>query len=149
MVLPRHFVPPVLVNAVLGTVLWTTYAEASLHLEPLLGPHPTAIAALSGAAAGAAQACAAAPVENVRMIVEGGSAQAGWSCAWREVFLQSEPISAKEGKAKAKEVREWVKEIRDMAGRGWDGWGWGLAKDACGEFVPQPRWLWNSVNSTR
>jgi len=23
-------------------------------------------------------------------------------------------------------------DIRDMAGRGWNGWGWGLAKDVCG-----------------
>jgi hypothetical protein len=120
------------------SVLWTTYTETAYHLEAYLGPHPTTTVALAGGMAGAAQACAAAPVENVRLIIEGRSSQVGWSHAWKEVFLRSDLSSSsskQESIQKAREIRDWMKDIRDMAGRGWEGWGWGLAKDTCGEEV--------------
>lgn len=55
MVIPKHFVPPMLVNAFLGTILWTTYAEVSSALHPYLTSHPTSLAAGAGAIAGGAQ----------------------------------------------------------------------------------------------
>jgi hypothetical protein len=94
---------------------------------------------LAGGAAGAMQAIAAAPVENVRLIIEGGRSKVGWSHAWKEVFLRSEhatsTASAPAKARKAREVRDWTRELRQMAGRGWEGWGWGVAKDTCGEFL--------------
>ncbi|OJA13037.1 hypothetical protein AZE42_04388 [Rhizopogon vesiculosus] len=134
MVIPKHFVPPMVVNAMLGTVLWTTYTETSNYLEARLGTHPTLVAVLSGAAAGGTQALVAAPVENVRLVVEGGTGR-GWSHAWKEVFRGTEPLRSV-GKAHniqdIRQVRHWMKEVSGMAGRGWDGWGWGCAKDVCG-----------------
>lgn len=32
----------------------------------------------------------------------------------------------------ARQVRDWMRDVRDMAGRGWDGWGFGFVKDVCG-----------------
>ncbi|KAG0705346.1 hypothetical protein DFH29DRAFT_981016 [Suillus ampliporus] len=133
-VIPKHFVPPMVVNAMLGTVLWTTYTETSNYLEARLGTHPTFVAALSGAAAGGTQALVAAPVENARLIVEGGTSR-GWSHAWQEVFRGTEPprsASRTDNIKEIRQVRHWMKEVSGMAGRGWDGWGWGCAKDVCG-----------------
>jgi hypothetical protein len=124
-----------LVNATLGTVLWSSYAEMSRLLEPHLGQHPTTMAAMSGAFAGAAQALVAAPAENVRLLLEGGTVYKSWSHAWKEVFRGTVPLSDSEGVAtrnNARQVRTWMKEVGEMAGRGWDGWGWGCAKDVCG-----------------
>lgn len=134
MVIPKHFVPPMVANAMLGTVLWATYTETSNCLEAHLGTHPTIIAALSGAAAGGTQALVAAPVENTRLIIEGGTGR-GWSHAWQEVFRGTEPprsASRADNIKEMRQVRHWMKEVSGMAGRGWDGWGWGCAKDVCG-----------------
>ena len=64
-VLGRHFVPPIIVNAGLGVVLWTSYSEAASHLQTTLPSHPTLVSALAGAVAGGTQALVAAPAENV------------------------------------------------------------------------------------
>ncbi|KAI0273660.1 hypothetical protein BC834DRAFT_816412 [Gloeopeniophorella convolvens] len=139
LVIPKHFVPPLLVNAALGTVLWATYAESSALLSSsgALGTHPIVLAAISGAAAGGAQAIVAAPAENVRLAIEGGNSTGGWSHAWKEVFRGVAPIrpDAKENLREIRRVRSWMAEVRDMAGRGWNGWGWTLAKDVCGFAV--------------
>ena len=124
-----------LVNGLLGVVLWETYSEASSMLEPHLAAHPTTLAAVSGALAGGAQALVAAPAENMRFALEGTSSATGWHDAWREVFLKTEPttpIPRAEQLSDARQVRDWMREVGDMAGRGWDGWGWGCAKDICG-----------------
>ncbi|EIN07761.1 hypothetical protein PUNSTDRAFT_103860 [Punctularia strigosozonata HHB-11173 SS5] len=138
MVIPKHFVPPVIVNAVLGTVLWTTYAESTTALEHHIA-HPLLLSSCSGAIAGAAQALVAAPAENVRLVLEGGTVNHGWSHAWKEVFRRTEPqaSSTKQDRIHdAREVRVWMKEVvGEMAGRGWDGWAWGTVKDACGFAV--------------
>ncbi|KAK0502643.1 hypothetical protein EDD18DRAFT_1134283 [Armillaria luteobubalina] len=138
LVIPKHFIPPMMVNAVLGTVLWTTYAEASATFEPYLSPHPIMYSALSGAIAGGAQAVVAAPAENVRLLLEGGTVYHSWSHAWKEVFrgTQSIPSASRvQNIEEIREVRSWMREVGDMAGRGWDGWGWGCAKDMCGFAV--------------
>ncbi|KAK0210239.1 hypothetical protein DFS33DRAFT_1291634 [Desarmillaria ectypa] len=138
LVIPKHFIPPMIVNAVLGTVLWTTYAEASATVETYLGPHPIMNAALSGTIAGGAQAIVAAPAENVRLLLEGGTVYHSWSHAWKEVFRGTQSIpsaSRKQNMEELREVRSWMREVGDMAGRGWDGWGWGCAKDMCGFAV--------------
>lgn len=138
LVIPKHFVPPLLVNAVLGTVLWTAYSESSSLLSggDSLEAHPIATAAISGAIAGGAQAIVAAPAENLRLAIEGGAAGGRWSHAWKEVLrgvVQNH--SEKQSLHEIRQVRGWMIEVRDMAGRGWNGWGWGLAKDVCGFSV--------------
>jgi hypothetical protein len=114
--------------------LWETYALTYGVLEPHLSLHPTTTAALSGATAGGLQALVAAPAENVRLVLEGGSG-ASWSSAWKEVFRGTVPISSTTTQREnVRQVRDWMTEVRGMAGRGWDGWGWGCAKDVCGEL---------------
>ena len=49
-----------MVNVLLGSVLWTTYSQASDVFEPHIRS-PIALAAVSGAIAGGAQALLAAP----------------------------------------------------------------------------------------
>lgn len=132
MVFLKHFVPPIIINACLGTVLWGTYAMTSSALEPHIGSHSTTMAALSGATAGGVQALVAAPAENVRLVLEGGSG-ASWSAAWKGVFRGTVPISSTAvQRENVRQVRDWIAEVKGMAGRGWDGWGWGCAKDICG-----------------
>ncbi|KII88668.1 hypothetical protein PLICRDRAFT_633084 [Plicaturopsis crispa FD-325 SS-3] len=128
-IIAKHFIPPIMINAALGTILWTTYSETSAALgdDSHLG-----VAALSGAAAGGAQAVFAAPAENVRLVLEGGRGR-GWSHAWKEVFRGTEPPARpRENLRELRQVRHWMHEVGEMAGRGWDGWGWGCAKDVCG-----------------
>lgn len=104
----------------------------STVLEPHLGYHPTTTAALSGAVAGGMQALVAAPAENVRLVLERGLGS-GWSEAWKEVFRGTVPASAAvTDRENARQIRDWMKDVRGMAGRGWDGWGWGCAKDMTG-----------------
>ncbi len=136
LVIPKHFFPPLLVNAVLGTVLWTAYSGTSSLLsggDSLA--HPIATAAISGAIAGGAQAIVAAPAENARLAIEGGTAGGRWSHAWKEVLRGTVQNQSTEKKRlhEIRQVRGWMMEVRDMAGRGWNGWGWGVAKDVCGE----------------
>ncbi|KAJ3728709.1 hypothetical protein C8R42DRAFT_272660 [Lentinula raphanica] len=138
MVLPRQFVPPMVVNALLGTVLWTSYSEASKVIEPHLSRHPTMTAAVSGAIAGGFQAVVAAPAENVRLLFEGGSGYHSWSHAWKDVFRGTEirgSASRKKNIEDARQVGRWMREVGDMAGRGWNGWHWGCAKDMTGFAV--------------
>jgi hypothetical protein len=117
------------------TILWTIYSETSNALEPQLGSNPILVAALSGAVAGGMQAVVAAPAENVRMMLEGGKGH-DWSHAWKEVFRGTASVSSgsrRQNLQEIRQLREWMKEVGSMAGRGWDGWGWGVAKDVCGE----------------
>lgn len=99
-----------------------------------MGGHLTTTAAISGAVAGGMQALVAAPAENVRLLLEGGTYHS-WSHAWKEVF-RGTPSTHRTSKAQQineiRQVRSWMKDVGDMAGRGWDGWGWGCAKDICG-----------------
>jgi hypothetical protein len=126
-----------LVNAFLGTVLWTTYAEALHTIEPHLSHCPTLTAALAGGLAGGAQALAAAPAENVRLVIEGGTGGSSWFHAWKEVFqgIRSSSVSRQKDIEDIRQLRGWMQEVGGMAGRGWNGWGWGLGKDVCGEWL--------------
>ncbi|PFH50081.1 hypothetical protein AMATHDRAFT_4326 [Amanita thiersii Skay4041] len=139
-VIPKHFIPPMVVNALLGTVLWSTYTTAYEIIEPLLGQHPTLTTALSGAIAGGMQAFIAAPAENVRLILEGSSGGHSWSHAWQEVFKRPSGMASSHNSTKTtvheiRELRNWWKDVGEMAGRGWEGWGWGCIKDMCGFAV--------------
>jgi hypothetical protein len=117
--------------------LWETYAMAFSALEPHLSSHPTTTAALSGATAGGVQSLVAAPAENVRLVLEGGSGT-GWSGAWKEVFRSTVPVSSTiTQRENIRQVRDWMTEVKGMAGRGWDGWEWGCAKDVCGMYCSQ------------
>ncbi|KAJ2931447.1 hypothetical protein H1R20_g5672, partial [Candolleomyces eurysporus] len=131
-VVPKHFLPPMLLNAGLGTVLWTSYGEAYTALAPSTGHHSVTTAALSGAVAGGCQALLAAPAENVRLLLEGGSGGHSWSSVWKEVFQSRTPppsSTVKQDLQDIRELRAWFRDVGEMAGRGWDGWRWGLAKD--------------------
>ncbi|KAF8503525.1 hypothetical protein F5888DRAFT_1662953 [Russula emetica] len=138
LVIGKHFIPPLLVNASLGTVLWAVYSESSSALGSCdsLEARPITIAAISGAVAGGAQAIVAAPAENVRLAIERGTGR-GWSHAWKEVLRGTTPIKSTESASlrELRQVRSWMTDVRNMAGRGWNGWGWGLAKDVCGFSV--------------
>ena len=91
------------------------------------------------------QALAAAPAENVRIVLEGGASRGSWSVAWKEVFAGAEPLSRSPDRREVarhreevRKVRQWVREVRGMAGRGWQRLGFGVAKDSCGNatFLP-------------
>ncbi|KAG5730680.1 Cysteine and histidine-rich domain-containing protein [Termitomyces sp. T112] len=133
-VIPKHFIPPMLVNAILGTILWGTYAEVFTLVEPHVGHHPILCAGLAGSVAGGVQALLAAPAENVRILLEGGSGGSSWSKAWKEVFqgTRSKSISRRNDIEDIRQLRAWMKDVGNMAGRGWKGWGWGFGKDICG-----------------
>lgn len=124
------------VNALLGTVLWTTYAETYSFVEPNMKNHPILGAAVSGVVAGGAQALVAAPAENVRLAIERGTTGQSWTQAWRTMIRNSPQPSRESRNSQLREVRElrrWAREVGEMAGRGWNGWGWGCAKDMCGK----------------
>lgn len=139
-------------NTLLGTVLWSTYSSSSTYLESVLPTHPIVVAAAAGAVAGATQALAAAPAENVRLVLEGAEgagpvkallggqaphshASAGWTHAWKEVFRGRDPIVQVHSREEVRAVAQWMREVRGMAGRGWDGWAWGVGKDSAGATV--------------
>lgn len=127
----KHFLPPVAVNALLGTVLWTSYGHVYSYLEPSCGNHTALAAAISGGVAGGCQALVAAPAENVRLFLEGGSGGISWSHAWKEVF-RNQIISQNHQREEIRQVRSWMRDVGEMAGRGWNGWRWGCCKDICG-----------------
>lgn len=126
-------------NALLGAVLWTSYTETTSFLNTYAeNLSPVAVAAISGSVAGSVQALAAAPAENVRIVLEGGRNRGSWSAAWKEVFAGTESLSSSSSKPadhrqEMKKVRQWLGEVRYMAGRGWQGLGFGVAKDSCGK----------------
>ena len=124
------------VNAFLGTVLWTAYGETYEIIEPHLGQHAILASTLSGMVAGAAQALLAAPAENVRLAIEGGTSHKTWSHAWQEVFRTAPSHSGlllrERNLEDIRQIRTWMREVGEMAGHGWEGWGWGCAKDMCG-----------------
>ncbi|KAG6854917.1 hypothetical protein C0991_009740 [Blastosporella zonata] len=130
-----------MVNALLGTILWGTYAEAFSILEPHMEHHPILTAGLSGGVAGGVQAVLAAPAENVRILLEGGSGGSSWLNAWKEVFqgTRFKSLSRKSDIEDIRQLRSWMKDVGDMAGRGWNGWGWGFGKDICENLtIDQP-----------
>ncbi|KAF8889761.1 hypothetical protein CPB84DRAFT_1785330 [Gymnopilus junonius] len=135
-VIPKHFVPPMIINAMLGTILWSSYAETNGRLELFLGDHALVNAAISGGIAGACQAIAGAPAENVRIILEHGFSGHSWSCAWKEVFREKFVRPGTENILRRyrdiRYLRGWLHEVGEMAGRGWSGWAWGCGKDALG-----------------
>lgn len=125
------------VNAFLGTVLWSTFAETHQFVGHHFSGQPILTAALSGSVAGAFQALVAAPAENVRLLIEGGSGGNSWSSAWKEVFRSTSTatMSKQQKIDEIRHIRSWMREVREMAGRGWNGWAWCCAKDACGKIL--------------
>jgi len=125
-----------IVNAALGTVLWSAYGETNNGLDPYFSDYALANAAISGAVAGACQALVAAPAENVRILLEHGFGGHSWSCAWKEVFRQKvdpSTIPKAESLNEIRQLRSWFHDVGQMAGRGWNGWGWGCGKDTVGQ----------------
>ncbi|CAG8453026.1 9394_t:CDS:2 [Acaulospora colombiana] len=144
----RLFRPSKAVNTLLGVVLWESYGFSSEHLEKLYPHHPIMVAATSGAIAGGCQSLMAAPAENVRIVLEAGAGakadpvkkflekptqipttHSGWMHAWKQVFQGPQPLAKAETREEIRELNRWSKEIKSMAGRGWDGWAWGCGKD--------------------
>lgn len=121
------------VNALLGTVLWETYAKTSRFLEPHL-ENRTLNTAISGGVAGASQAIVAAPVENVRILLTSGFKGHSWTCAWKEVFRETTTVRNPSARRlrDARQIHDWLRDVSQMAGRGWNGWGYTFCKDGCG-----------------
>ncbi|KAJ1307415.1 hypothetical protein OPQ81_001517 [Rhizoctonia solani] len=115
LVIPRHFIPPLLVNTCLGTILFSTYTYVydEVHRE-IFCSSSTAASAIAGATAGAVQSIVGAPAENI----------------------QADPKEQETQKAfrrEARATREWMREVSSMSmSRGWEGWGWSCAKDTLG-----------------
>ncbi|EUC64896.1 hypothetical protein RSOL_494180 [Rhizoctonia solani AG-3 Rhs1AP] len=143
LVIPRHFIPPLLVNTCLGTILFTTYTHVYdvVHQESFCS-NSTAASAIAGATAGAVQSIIGAPAENVRLYLEGDmtgkqTSVQGWRQAWKEVFVDSsqsqETRDLKALRREARATRDWMREVADMSmTRGWEGWRWSCAKDTLG-----------------
>lgn len=74
----------------------------------------------------------------VSQVLEAGigtGSSGGWAGAWREVFRGAVPASPDASKREnVRRVRNWANEVRQMAGNGWEGMGWGFCKDVCGNF---------------
>ncbi|KAG8934339.1 hypothetical protein FRC01_003587 [Tulasnella sp. 417] len=154
-VIPRHFLPPLIVNSALGAILFETFTLCNRRLHKFYPETPTVVlASTSGAVAGALHAFAGAPADNVRLVLERGlnasrnssiQGHSGWRQAWMEVFRQIDHVDKPrlEGKQvisgvtgpksrrEAREFRAWIKEVKGMS-RGWDGVWWGVGKDAVG-----------------
>ncbi|KIO27097.1 hypothetical protein M407DRAFT_233550 [Tulasnella calospora MUT 4182] len=153
-VIPRHFLPPLIVNSALGAILFETFTLSNRRLHKFYPETPTVVlASASGAIAGALHAFAGAPADNVRLVLERGlngsrnssiQGHSGWRQAWMEVFRQIDHVDKPrlEGKQiiagvgaksrkEAREFRAWIKEVKGMS-RGWDGVWWGVGKDAVG-----------------
>ncbi|KAF8754364.1 mitochondrial carrier family [Rhizoctonia solani] len=143
LVIPRHFIPPLLVNTCLGTILFTTYSYTydTIHHEDT-HLNSTIASAIAGATAGAVQSIAGAPAENVRLYLEGDTtgkqtSVQGWRQAWKDVFRDSDQSGMERDRKalrrEARATRNWAREVAGMSmGRGWEGWGWSCAKDTLG-----------------
>lgn len=169
MVLSRHFLPPLAINAFLGTILFQSYTGISTALSDACPDHSSIIiAAASGAAAGAIQSVIGAPADNVRILLENGSlhgslgGHSGWRDAWKVIFKGPETLDPRpeslrvdgtqpNGTARtslrhqARDAKRWMNEVKGMAGRGWDGWGWGCAKDVVGAISLFPFTLFSVI----
>lgn len=154
-VIPRHFLPPLIVNSALGAILFETFTLSNRRLHKFYPETPTVVlASTSGALAGALHALAGAPADNVRLVLERGlnagrnsstQGHSGWRQAWMEVFRQIDHVdkprlegkqtiagvTSAKSRREAREFRAWIKEVKGMA-RGWDGVWWGVGKDAVG-----------------
>ncbi|CAE6479186.1 unnamed protein product [Rhizoctonia solani] len=143
LVIPRHFIPPLLVNTCLGTILFTTYTHTydAVHRESFCS-NSTAASAIAGATAGAVQSIIGAPAENVRLYLEGDmtgkqTSVQGWRQAWKDVFVDSSRLEETRNREalrrEARATREWMREVAEMSmSRGWEGWRWSCAKDTLG-----------------
>ena len=90
------------------------------------------MAASSGAIAGACQSIAAAPAENVRIVLENAGhmshatsdavkelmakpgpdvKHSGWMHAWRQVFQGDEPLAKVQTREEIKELSKWAAEV--------------------------------------
>ncbi|GAA5876796.1 hypothetical protein JCM8547_003168 [Rhodosporidiobolus lusitaniae] len=70
--IPRHILPPLLVNTGIGLTLFTAYTTSESLLLPYLtstASHLLLIPFISGAFAGAAQAILSAPLDNARLLL--------------------------------------------------------------------------------
>lgn len=94
----------------------------------------------------------AAPAENVRIVLESArhtdpvkellskptnvpNGHSGWGHAVKRVFQGDEPLAHAQTREEVRQLQRWAQEVRGMAGRGWDGWGWGCSKDVCGGYI--------------
>lgn len=122
-----------MINTALGSCLWFVYAETHKQInQHLEHKHTTAVAAIAGGVAGGVQAVLAAPAENIRVILEGGSIHGDWRNVWREAFQGTDPKLNGMKTREAREAQAWMHEVRGMVGRGWEGWRIGVAKDIVG-----------------
>jgi len=87
----HHFLPPILVNTTMGTILFTSYtvSQYAISSHPSLQPHTTLVAALAGASAGAIHGLVGAPLDNVARFLEKGDTS--WRQAWADAFRIGHP----------------------------------------------------------
>jgi hypothetical protein len=111
LVIPRHFIPPLIVNTFLGAVLWESYSFSSDYLEKRIPDHPILMAASSGAFAGACQSLMAAPAENVRIVLE---AATNLGQAAQPVDTTEGNTSKTKGKGKAKAKASAIDPVKEI-----------------------------------
>jgi hypothetical protein len=78
---------------------------------------------------------------NVRILLTSGFKGHSWSCAWKEVFLETSTIVRDPAVSKSQDIRQirgWLRDISQMAGRGWNGRSW---MEWMGLHILQ-RWMW-------
>ena len=72
-IIPRHFLPPLIVNSALGAILFETFTVSNRRLRKRYPNAPSVlIASAAGGLAGAIHAFAGAPADNVRLVLEAG-----------------------------------------------------------------------------
>ncbi|GAA5866572.1 hypothetical protein JCM1840_002386 [Sporobolomyces johnsonii] len=155
---PRHVLPPLFVNTLIGLTLFTTYTTSeSLLLPRLTSPLSEflLIPFISGSLAGAAQSLLSAPLDNARLLLlrrqrflrraqqnprtrrraslnrAGGTPFVGWWALLRDAVFQSSRVAAMGGSAVVG-ARGRLEQGRRWARRGWSLFGLSLAKDSVG-----------------
>ncbi|GAA5972626.1 hypothetical protein JCM21900_006767 [Sporobolomyces salmonicolor] len=155
---PRHVLPPLFVNTLIGLTLFTTYTTSESLLLPRL---PSSLSEfllipfISGSLAGAAQSLLSAPLDNARLLLlrrqrflrraqqnprtrrhasrgqAGGTPFVGWWALLRDAVFQSSRVAAMGGSALVG-ARGRLEQGRRWARRGWSLFGLSLAKDSVG-----------------
>ncbi|CEQ42913.1 SPOSA6832_04792, partial [Sporobolomyces salmonicolor] len=152
---PRHVLPPLFVNTLIGLTLFTTYTSLLLPRLTSSLSEFLLIPFISGSLAGAAQSLLSAPLDNARLLLlrrqrflrraqqnprtrrhasrgrAGGTAFVGWWALLRDAVFQSSRVAAMGGSALVG-ARGRLEQGRRWARRGWSLFGLSLAKDSVG-----------------
>ncbi|KAH8928037.1 hypothetical protein BT69DRAFT_1293652 [Atractiella rhizophila] len=129
---PRHLLPPIVVNTAIGLVLFGTYTSSTTYLSTLTSLSPTTTAFLSGGLAGACQSLISIPIDNVRTHLR-SSTYKSWISLVVETFKPSAPVPRvsehSEGRMKGTSTRAL---FRQYAHTGFSMGGLSVCKDTLG-----------------